>query len=60
MNKSYELVCGAAFEDLSQDEMMKFEGGGPGITVLSTTTWACIGVSALVSAAVTITVAAFG
>ena len=57
--KSCEMVCGAAFEDLSKDEMMEFEGGAASITALSTTTWACVGVSALVSIAVTVTMIAF-
>lgn len=57
--KKYEMVCGAAFEDLSKSEMMEFEGGAGSVTALSTTTWPCIGVSALASAAVTITMIAF-
>ena len=51
--KSYELVCGAAFEDLSQDEMMKLEGG----LVVIATTWVCVGVSIIVSVALSVAVA---
>lgn len=54
MKQSYELVCGAAFEDLSQDEMQMYDGGGT-IATLSTTTWLCIGASAIVSLGVSLT-----
>ena len=29
--KAYSTVCGAAFEDLSAQEMMDFDGGGTGV-----------------------------
>lgn len=57
MNK--EFVCGKAFEDLTNDEMMEFEGGATVTTFLSTTTLSCIGASIVISGGVSLVVSLF-
>ncbi len=54
--KEYEAVCGAAFEDLSSEEMQQYDGGAS-IATLSTTTWLCIGASLIISGGLTISAA---
>ena len=57
MNK--EFICGKAFEDLTNEEMMEFEGGATVTTTLSTTTLSCIGASIVISAGVSLVVSLF-
>jgi hypothetical protein len=51
----YNKVCGAAFEDLTQEEMMDYDGGWTPLTLLSASSPVCLG-SAAVSFIVTVTI----
>lgn len=58
--KNYELVCGVAFEDLSFDEMMDYDGGGSFATVTPATTLPCAVGASITLASVGITALIFG
>lgn len=59
--KTYSAVCGAAFEDHSNEEMLSYDGGAAWTTFLSTTTLPCVGASVIISGGVSlITYAIFG
>lgn len=53
-----KMVCGDSFEELSNDEMMEYEGGAIW-TTLSTTTAGCIAASIVVSGGVSLVVTCF-
>ena len=57
-NINQKDICGSAFEDLSDSEMMMLDGGNPAITTVATTSSSgpCLVISASVSATVSITV----
>lgn len=57
-NINKKVVCGEAFEELSEGEMMEFEGGAIW-TSLSTTTAPCISASVVVSGGVSLVVSLF-
>ncbi|MBQ3783094.1 MAG: hypothetical protein II838_06575 [Lachnospiraceae bacterium] len=54
-----KIICGKSFEELSNEEMMEFEGGAIW-TTLSTTTAGCVAASVVVSAGVSLVVTCFG
>nr|DAQ19178.1 MAG TPA: Two-component Enterococcus faecalis cytolysin (EFC) [Caudoviricetes sp.] len=60
--KAYSTVCGAAFEDLSAQEMMDFDGGGTGVlTPITVASSLACGVGASISLiSVGVTVLIFG
>jgi len=50
-----ENICGKAFEELTEDELMEYEGGAIiTVTALPSTTLLCLSISIAVSATVTI------
>ena len=50
-----ENICGKAFEELTNDEMMEFEGGlVPLVSLLPASTFLCLSISIAVSATVSI------
>lgn len=53
-----EMICGSAFEELSNEELSTYEGGAA-FTVLSTTTLPCVGASAVISGGVSLVVTVF-
>ncbi len=53
-----KIICGEAFEELSNAEMMEFEGGAIW-TTLSTTTAPCVSGSVVISAGVSLVVSLF-
>ncbi len=53
-----EMYCGKSFEELSNEEMMEYEGGAA-TTVLSTTTLPCIGASIVISGGVSLVITLF-
>ena len=55
---SKDMICGKSFEELSNDELMEYEGGAIW-TSLSTTTVSCIAASAVISGGVTLVVSLF-
>lgn len=60
--KTYETVCGAAFEDLTHEEMMVHEGGVFASlgTVIAATTLPCLGGAAVSASAVSVSYLIFG
>ena len=57
--KSYELVCGAAFEDLPNEEMMMYDGGGISASfgaMVAATTLPCLGGAAVSAIIVSVSV----
>ncbi|WP_053373634.1 hypothetical protein [Paenibacillus sp. FJAT-27812] len=48
-------MVGAAFEDLTESEMMEVDGGAAWTSVLTSTTLACIGASIVIGGAVSLT-----
>lgn len=52
------MICGQAFEELSDEQMFDYEGGAIA-TTLSTTTLGCVAASIVISGGVSLVVTCF-